>query len=77
MNAGDTWIALVEWDAEGNQTARVIHPYGSATLDANSPHYADQAELFATERWRKAHLDWLEISDSAERRYRPGKQEKD
>jgi penicillin amidase/acyl-homoserine-lactone acylase len=73
MNAGDTWIALVEWDADGNQTARVIHPYGSATLDVNSPHYADQAELFATERWRKAHLDWLEISDSAERRYRPGK----
>lgn len=72
MNAGDTWIALVEWDADGNQTARVIHPFGSATLDPGSVHYADQAELFATGHWRKAHLDWLEISDRATRRYRPG-----
>jgi len=75
MNAGDTWIALVEWDADGNQTARVIHPFGSATLDAASPHYCDQCELFAAERWRKAHLDWLEIAGNATRRYRPGREE--
>jgi penicillin amidase/acyl-homoserine-lactone acylase len=74
MNAGDTWIALVEWDGDGNQTARVIHPFGSATLDPNSPHYADQAELFATQNWRKAHLDRLEIAQSATRRYHPGKE---
>ena len=72
MNAGDTWIALVEWDADGNQTARVIHPFGSATLDPNSAHYADQAELFAMENWRRAHLDWLAIAESATRRYHPG-----
>ena len=74
MNAGDTWIALVEWDAKGQQTARVIHPFGSATLNPDSRHYSDQAELFANERWRKAHVDWLEISDSAARRYRPGRE---
>jgi penicillin amidase/acyl-homoserine-lactone acylase len=74
MNAGDTWIALVEWDSDGNQTARVIHPFGTATLDPNSPHYADQSELFASENWRKAHLDWLEIAENATRRYHPGKQ---
>ncbi len=73
MNAGDTWIALVEWDAAGNQSARVIHPYGSATLDGTSPHYDDQAELFAGEHWRRAHLDWAEIAASAERRYHPGR----
>ncbi|MEZ5945491.1 MAG: acylase [Hyphomonas sp.] len=73
MNAGDTWIALIEWDADGTQTARVINNYGSAVQDASSPHYIDQAPLFAVEDWRTPHLDWEEIELSATRRYRPGK----
>lgn len=73
MNAGDTWIALVEWAPNGTQTAQVINNFGSATLDKASPHYDDQAPLFAAEEWRKAHLDWDEIEQSATRRYRPGK----
>ncbi|WP_290846923.1 acylase, partial [Henriciella sp.] len=52
--AGDTWIALVEWDENGEQTAEVIHQYGAATLDETSPHYADQAPLFADMKWRRA-----------------------
>ncbi|MCA8899973.1 MAG: acylase [Hyphomonas sp.] len=75
MNAGDTWIALVEWDADGNQSAEVINPYGSASLDTSSEHYDDQAPLFASEQWRIAHLDWAEIEAAAERRYRPGRQD--
>ena len=73
MNAGDTWIALVEWNAEGEQAARVIHNYGSATLDAASPHFADQAPVFAGEKWRAALTDWDAIEADAERRYRPGR----
>ena len=73
MNAGDTWIALVEWAPDGSQRAEVINNYGSAVRDAASPHYADQAPLFAAEKWRKAHLDWDGIEQSAERRYRPGR----
>lgn len=73
MSAGDTWIALVEWDAEGNQTARVISPFGSATLDEASPHYADQAPLFAAEAWRTALLTRADVEADATRRYRPGK----
>ncbi|MBU2606877.1 MAG: penicillin acylase family protein [Alphaproteobacteria bacterium] len=73
MTAGDTWIALVEWDAAGHQQARVISPYGSATLDKASPHYADQAPLFAAEEWRKAHLTREDLLASATRTYRPGK----
>ena len=71
--AGDTWIALVEWDAEGNQTAEVIHQYGAATLDETSPHYADQAPLFATEDWRPALLTRDEVEANAARTYRPGR----
>jgi penicillin amidase/acyl-homoserine-lactone acylase len=70
-DAGDTWIALVEWDANGKLSADVIHQFGSATLDTNSPHYADQAEMFAQHRWRKALRDKEEIRQHAERTYRP------
>lgn len=73
MSAGDTWIALVEWDAGGNQTASVISPFGSATLDESSPHYADQAPLFAEGKWRKALLSRTGIEADAARTYRPGK----
>ncbi len=72
-NAGDTWIAIVEWDAEGNQRAEVIHQYGSATLDDTSPHYADQAPLFAAEKWRPALLTRQEVEANASRTYRPGR----
>lgn len=73
MSAGDTWIALVEWDAEGNQTANVISPYGSATLDTASPHYADQAPLFAAGKWRSALLSRAAVQVDATRTYHPGK----
>ncbi len=70
-NAGDTWIALVEWDADGTQRAEVIHQYGSATLDETSPHYADQAPLFAEEKWRTALLERADIEAAASCTYRP------
>jgi acyl-homoserine-lactone acylase len=72
-NAGDTWIALIDWDADGNQTAEVIHQFGAATLDESSPHYADQAPLFAAEEWRPALLTREEIEANAARTYRPGR----
>lgn len=72
-NAGDTWIAIVEWDADGNQTAEVIHQFGAATLDETSPHYADQAPLFAAEEWRPALIERTDIEANASRTYRPGR----
>ncbi|MEM1086941.1 MAG: acylase [Pseudomonadota bacterium] len=71
--AGDTWMALVEWDADGTQRADIIHQFGSATLDATSPHYADQAELFVREDWRTALLTREAIEADATRIYRPGR----
>ncbi|MCF6219474.1 MAG: acylase [Robiginitomaculum sp.] len=73
--AGDTWIALVEWpkegDVAGKMTADVIHQFGSATSLPNSPHYANQAEMFAVHKWRKALRDKAEIQKSATRKYTP------
>tara|TARA_R110002072_G_scaffold59914_5_gene152357 strand:- start:2470 stop:4617 length:2148 start_codon:yes stop_codon:yes gene_type:complete len=54
--AGDTSIMLVEWLADGSLDASAIIQYGTATLDDSSPHYADQAPLFATEQWRTLDL---------------------
>ncbi len=71
-SAGDTWIALVEWAPDGTQRAEVISPFGSATLDQASPHYADQAPLFAAETWRTALIDRADVDAAATRRYRPG-----
>lgn len=69
--AGDTWMALVEWDAAGQQTAKIVHQYGAATLDETSPHYADQAELFAREDWRDALLTREAVEAAATCTYTP------
>jgi penicillin amidase/acyl-homoserine-lactone acylase len=70
--AGDSYILLVEWDREGRVSSRSIQPYGSATLDARSPHYADQAPLFAAGRLKPVWMDESEIRAHLEREYRPG-----
>jgi penicillin amidase/acyl-homoserine-lactone acylase len=44
---GDTLIMFVDWDKTGRVSSESIHQFGSATLDASSKHYADQAPLFA------------------------------
>ncbi len=70
--AGDTWIALVEWDGDGGVTAHTVHQYGSATLDAASPHYDDQAALFAGEELRLFPFSREAVLAEATARYRPG-----
>jgi len=71
-DAGDSYILLVEWDPQGRVSSRSIHPYGSATLDATSPHYADQAPLFAAGQLKPVWLDEADIRAHLEREYRPG-----
>ncbi len=70
---GDTWIGLVEWRPDGRQVADVIHQFGSATLDQQSPHYADQVPLFVEKRWRRALTTREAVLADAKRQYRPGK----
>ncbi|APW43534.1 acylase [Rhodoferax saidenbachensis] len=44
--AGDTFIMFVTWDKQGQLSSESVHQFGSATLDAQSPHFADQTPLF-------------------------------
>jgi penicillin amidase/acyl-homoserine-lactone acylase len=69
---GDSYIMLVEWDADGNLTSQSIHQYGSATSHPDSPHYADQAPLFANRQLKPVWLNEAEIRANLEREYRPG-----
>ena len=50
--AGDGLYYLIEWSADGEQTIRGTHQYGSQMTDESSPHYLDQAESFSQEIMR-------------------------
>ncbi|MCG8456462.1 MAG: penicillin acylase family protein, partial [Holophagales bacterium] len=70
--AGDSYILLAAWDAAGAVRSWSLHPYGSATLDSSSPHYADRAHAFARREPQPVWLDEEEIRRHLEAEYRPG-----
>lgn len=70
--AGDSYVLMVAWDAAGEVHSESLHQFGSATLDPASPHYADQAPLFARRQLKPVWLDEAEIRQHLEREYRPG-----
>ena len=71
---GDSYVLLVTWDRDGQVHSRSIHQYGSATLDDASPHYADQAPLYANRQLKPVWLDEADIRAHLEREYRPGEE---
>ncbi len=70
--AGDSYVLMVRWDEDGNVHSESLHQFGSATLDETSPHYADQATLFAEKRLKPVWMDEVEIRQNLAREYRPG-----
>lgn len=70
--AGDCYVLIAQWDKEGKVKSRSIHQFGSATLDTASPHYGDQAKLFAECRMKPVWMDEAEIRRHLEGEYRPG-----
>lgn len=69
---GDCYFLMVEWDKDGRLTSQGVHQYGAASTDPQSPHYADQAPLFAEERLRPTLLSEQDIRANLAREYRPG-----
>ncbi len=72
INAGDCYILLVTWDKDGKVHSRSIHQFGSATLDASSPHYADQVPLFVARKTKPVWFDEKDLRQHLEAEYRPG-----
>ncbi len=70
--AGDSYVLIAAWDADGRVRSRSIHQYGSATLDASSPHYADQAELFVRRQLKPVWTAAADVRAHLEREVRPG-----
>jgi acyl-homoserine-lactone acylase len=71
---GDSYVLLIRWDADGKVHSFSIHQYGSATLDENSPHYADQSPLFVKRQLKPVWFDEADIRANLEREYRPGEE---
>jgi acyl-homoserine-lactone acylase len=74
--AGDTFIMFVSWDKAGRLTSESIHQFGSATLDRNSPHYADQAPVFAAMKTKAVLFTEAQLAGHVEADYRPGDRER-
>jgi acyl-homoserine-lactone acylase len=74
--AGDTYVIIADWARDGSYTLDTIHQYGVATIDASSPHYADQAPLFAEGKFKRPPMEPEALLKEATRDYRPGKEQK-
>lgn len=75
---GDTYILYADWPSDGGARGypeiRTIHQFGSATLDETSPHYADQAPLFAAGEWKTPPMTFDALLTEATADYRVGRE---
>jgi acyl-homoserine-lactone acylase len=69
---GDCHIVIPRWSADGTLSSSSIHQYGAAATVPESPHYADQAPLFARMELKPIWMDEADIRENLEREYRPG-----
>ena len=70
--AGDTLIMFVEWDRDGRLSSRSVHQFGAATLDARSPHYADQTPLFVAMQTKPVWFTPAQLAGHVREDYAPG-----
>ena len=71
--AGDCYVLIVAWRPDGTLESHSIHQFGSATLDASSKHYADQAPLFVQRQLKPVWFNESDIRANLSRAYRPGR----
>jgi len=73
---GDTLIMFVTWDKNGKLSSQSIHQFGSATLDTNSPHYADQSPMFVAMKTKPVLFTADDLKGNIEADYKPGEAHK-
>ena len=71
-DAGDTLIMFVAWDKAGKLSSESIHQFGSATLDARSPHYADQTPMFVAMKTKPVYFTEDQLKGHIRADYAPG-----
>ncbi|MCW3837499.1 acylase [Sphingomonas canadensis] len=67
---GDSFIQWVVWGRDGRVRSESIQPFG-ASMRPQSPHYADQAEMFVGHRFKPVWFTREALKGNIERRYRP------
>ena len=70
--AGDSYVMMVVFHPDGTLSSQSIVPFGSATQHADSPHYADQAPIFAADQLKPVWYDEADVRAHLEREYSPG-----
>jgi acyl-homoserine-lactone acylase len=69
VNFGNSYVAVVEF---GDQVrARSVLNYGQS-MHPDSPHYTDQAEMFADGEMKPVLFEMEDILANLKERYRPG-----
>ena len=68
--AGDSYIMLIRYPTDALPIIETVHAYG-ASSKSDSPHYADQMEMFAQQKRKPMTLDVEEVRKNAERIYSP------
>ena len=68
---GDSFVMFMAWDRAGRVHSRSIQPFGAATTRPDSPHYADQAALFARHETKPVWFSPGDLRRHVERVYRP------
>lgn len=71
---GHSYVAVVEFSKDGVQAKSVL-TYG-VSRDPSSPHYNDQAEMYAKGEFKKVLFSDGEIEANIEERYHPGARKK-
>jgi acyl-homoserine-lactone acylase len=66
---GDTYVSVVEFGREPR--ARALRVFGESA-DSTSPHYLDQARLYASGEMKPSWFTLTEIKKHSERSYHPG-----
>jgi penicillin amidase/acyl-homoserine-lactone acylase len=62
---------FIEWDLDGQVSSTSIHNFGSATLDENSQHFADQSPIFVEMREKPVRFTLADLTEHAQSSYRP------
>lgn len=70
--AGDCYVLMATWDADGKVHSRSIHQFGSASTRPESPHYADQVPLFVARETKPVWFYEADLKANLEKSYEPG-----